>query len=639
MLNLEGLRGLDRELAALAVGEAALRLRLGQALEVLGGGGHHDLGFSSLGAYALERCERSVRWVEGARCMARRLEGLPRLRRAVALGVISWSKGEVLGRVARPEDEAAWLEAAQGCTVRALRERVKAAKGQARAGGSVAGNSHAASAANDALEEEEVRTLSCTVDREDAWLFEATRTLLAQLGTREESEQIEALLAEGQGTLLGALPRGAIDAERFEGAALGELQRRYNEELARWRAEAELRCEEWIVGSRSGGEGRGSAGSVAVGAALGSNSLSAGTSRELDRVVRDLSRRLASQELEFSRGFLQLHRANGWRRLGYATEGQYARERLGMSASSLLAKRALALRLESLPGVADALGTGRIGVEAALQVARVATRGTEGAWVERARQRTIKHFREEVAAALVAVRLSGERECPPPVDSELSAFQGLERAVLRGGLGAELGEEGMGEPAEPNGEHQSAHGGRRAWGVMLGSLAAWLRAGFQTSAGRQEPSQREVSSAGRVELRLRVSRETYEWWRGLELQAAPWLPRGMSWVKFLCLALWRAWRHVVGASVAYGEIYVRDRWRCTSPVCNRQDVTPHHLRFRAAGGSDEAANVAAVCTWCHLFGVHGGRIRARGTADCIDWELGPIDEPCVVVHGRERVAA
>jgi hypothetical protein len=60
-----------------------------------------------------------------------------------------------------------------------------------------------------------------------------------------------------------------------------------------------------------------------------------------------------------------------------------------LSRSSLLARRALALRLEKLPHVAEALGAGQIGVEAAVQVGRVAVPSTQAAWVERARQRTI----------------------------------------------------------------------------------------------------------------------------------------------------------------------------------------------------------------------------------------------------------
>ena len=94
------------------------------------------------------------------------------------------------------------------------------------------------------------------------------------------------------------------------------------------------------------------------------------------------------------------------------------------------------------------------------------------------------------------------------------------------------------------------------------------------------------------------------------------------------------WQHLSGADVAYGPIYVRDRYRCTSPVCSR-----HHLKFSLGGRRDEDGNVAAVCTWCHWFGIHAGRLRAVGSARQIHWEFGAPNDPCLVVDGRERQAA
>ena len=480
-----------------------MRLRLGQVLEVLGRGKHFELGFSSVAAYVLERCDRSVRWVEAARCLARRLEGLPELRRAMAVGGahgrVAWSMGELLARVAQPQDEAGWIELAKSRTVR----------------------------------------------------------------------QMRMLVLEGAG------------------------------------------C------------------------------------RELDAIVRGLSRALANHELELSRFILSFHRADGWRRSGYASEAQYARERLGMSRSSMAARRALALRLERLPWVAHALGAGQIGVEAALQVVRVATPITEAAWVTRAQQRTIKHLREEVAAALVAVRVSGAlrlpasggADCPPPAEVEMAAFHELEQAVVSGSACQPRPANDSRVERDVCGVHLSepASDERQAWLVMLGSLSQWLESGLQLSAaGDNAAPSRMGLRAGRTALRLRVTRATYVWWRGLEAQARRWLPRGLSFLSFLCLSLWQAWRQLLGADVAYGQIYIRDRYRCTSPVCSRKDVTPHHLQFRSAGGSDTPANTTSVCTWCHLCGVHGGRIRAAGSAELIHWELGPPRSPCLVVHGRER---
>lgn len=80
-----------------------------------------ELGSSSVGAYAVERRERSVRWAEVARCLARRVEALPELRRARASGKTSWTMAEVLAGVATAEDESRGWALAEGRTVRQAR--------------------------------------------------------------------------------------------------------------------------------------------------------------------------------------------------------------------------------------------------------------------------------------------------------------------------------------------------------------------------------------------------------------------------------------------------------------------------------------------------------------------------------------
>ena len=89
--------------------------------------------------------------------------------------------------------------------------------------------------------------------------------------------------------------------------------------------------------------------------------------------------------------------------------------------------------------------------------------------------------------------------------------------------------------------------------------------------------------------------------------------------------------------VAYRQIYERDRHRCVSPVCCRRDVTPHHLRFRSQGGSDEDANVGSLCVWCHLRGIHEGRITAGPPAERIRWRIGAPELPGIEVLGRQKL--
>jgi hypothetical protein len=663
------LQHLDATLASLAREQTALRLRLGQLLEVIGRGAVFELGFSSLGAYAVERCERSARWAEGARCLASRVEALPQLRRAMATATVSWSMGELLARVATPGNEGRWLELAQSRTVRQMRVLVTeamtatpetAATEAAERAASIeeqsptAGVGDIAQTDDDRLADlqrsasDEICTLTCTVDREDAWLFEATRCLLEQLGVNGAVAQADALLAEAQGTLLASLPEGTLDLDCSDGCDLA--QQRWVQQLRRWRDEAEASCEknvlDGLLSTRSSSGPAERLLSVALASSLGIAPLEHASCTALDWEVRALTAVLARHELELSLLVLRLHRANGWRTLGYATEAQYARERLGLSRSSFLARRTLALRLEKLPGVAAALGAAEIGVEAALQLVRIATPETEAAWVERARRRTIKHLREEVAAALTAVRLSGESDCPPPEDTDMTSFQALEQTVVSGRFGQPRSpSDAPGTTASPFisgqcGPSEPGNDARRPWCAMLDSLASWLESGLQMSATAPNAlAGRLCSSAGRVALRLRMSRDAYRWWRGLEAQARRWLPPRMSWLRFLCLSVWQAWRHLLGSHAAYGHIYIRDRFRCTSPVCNRRDVTPHHIQFRSAGGSDDAHNLTSPCAWCHLHGIHGGRIRAVGPAGQIRWELGPKGAPSLIVHGRERMVA
>ena len=214
----ESIEQLDAQLVRVAREEASVRLRLGQVLEVMQRTACClELGFSSLGAYALERCERSARWVEVTCCLARRLELLPLLRVELATGRISWSKAELLARVlarrsAQPEHEAHWVELGRSHTLRELRAEVNHARSLSE---------------GEALTEEPEATavLTCTLDREDAWLLEATRTLLEQFGTHGAEAQIEALLAEGQGALLAALPTEAMELDALESTE--QAQRRW----------------------------------------------------------------------------------------------------------------------------------------------------------------------------------------------------------------------------------------------------------------------------------------------------------------------------------------------------------------------------------------------------------------------------
>jgi len=139
-----------------------------------------------------------------------------------------------------------------------------------------------------------------------------------------------------------------------------------------------------------------------------------------------------------------------------------------------------------------------------------------------------------------------------------------------------------------------------------------------------------------VTLKIRVATGTRRYYRWLERMFQRHGPRGVTFIRYLCVALIDSWRPRRSSEHAYAAIYARDGHRCTSPVCSQRDITPHHLVFRSAGGDDTADNVTSLCVWCHLDGVHGGRLAVTPRASAMSWHIGRAAH--TVVEGRRRLA-
>lgn len=333
--SLERLEALDAELGRRAHDAGRLRFEIGRGLDLLERcGGDHALGFSSIEAYALERCERSASWAQKARGLSRRLEQVPVLADALISGSISWSMAAVLATVASPDDADLWLAEAARRTVREMKLLVLQ---RGHATGDTASPEHLE--AGEHLEaEEEMRTLTLTVPCEDAWFFEQAKLLARHLGDGPHSSDAEVvfgLVAESTSTLCGDLPTSAI--EPADDSATNP-QLAWEQELARMRAEAEVRCEANF--RRTSAPGPIGAPSPVPERLQWSN-----VPEAIDRQLRELARELVVREVAYGRTLEAFFSADGWRRLGYATAAQYARERLGTSHSSIKSKQQLAKRL------------------------------------------------------------------------------------------------------------------------------------------------------------------------------------------------------------------------------------------------------------------------------------------------------
>jgi hypothetical protein len=125
------LPALERRICDLAADINAATCRwLGLVAEFDRRGGHEEAGFASCTAWLAWRCSLTPRAAREQLRVARRLEGLPRIRAAFAEGRLSYSKVRALSRVAAPEIEAELLLIAEDATAAQL-ERVLAGLGGA----------------------------------------------------------------------------------------------------------------------------------------------------------------------------------------------------------------------------------------------------------------------------------------------------------------------------------------------------------------------------------------------------------------------------------------------------------------------------------------------------------------------------
>ncbi|MFO0565054.1 MAG: HNH endonuclease signature motif containing protein [Polyangiaceae bacterium] len=456
---------------------------------------------------------------------------------------------ELLSRHATPSTESAFIVEARTATVRQMRHRLAEGQGQMSAD-----------------DEEPSVSLRLTLPSRDAWLLAWTRNFFHHSAGHDDPDAfLSALLAETFESVCGVLPDSVSECWTDPAAEREEARRAERE------AEAERQSEAHFSERGPGGSADGTTPPV----------VELFQVADLDGRIIARARDLTTREVDLAQTLLEFHQLGGARALGFASERQYARERLGLSYSAF--KSAVALARHWPGRVRDALAKRELGHEAARLVSRVARPETVDAWLARAKERTVKHLAEEVRVAELARDLG--RPTRPPTLEEVRAVHQLESRLLSGDREAVV----------------EAHG--------------------QMSA-----------RAGTVSQRMRVSPDTARFYRGLERATRHLLPNGMTFVALLCNVYWDTWHHYCERKEAYAHVYVRDLFTCSSPVCSRHDVTPHHVKFRSDGGTDDDDNVIALCTWCHLEGVHRGRIRVRGKAGKLRFEIGPIE-----VNGRRKV--
>jgi len=315
--------------------------------------------------------------------------------------------------------------------------------------------------------------------------------------------------------------------------------------------------------------------------------------QQIDRELREIAKLRGRIDAREAVLLCSASRHQIWRNVGKASFLEYLEEVLGYTPKSARERVRVALALEALPGLADALATGEQSYSATRELTRVATAETEAAWRDAARGKNVRQIEE-----LVAVHAPGDRPGDPPrpdmkprvVRFEISSatFARLRQVqqLLADEHGGQLDDDALVETlcaAVLDGGSGEADQGRARFQILT-TVCEVCSQGWQLGAGREIAiTPTDVAIAECDAQRAGSDREPG-----------------------------RAKQDITPKVRRY--VWRRDKGKCQVPECRAsRHRNVHHIVPRHLGGGHEAENLTVLCAGHHRS-LHDGALTITGRA-------------------------
>jgi 5-methylcytosine-specific restriction endonuclease McrA len=317
--------------------------------------------------------------------------------------------------------------------------------------------------------------------------------------------------------------------------------------------------------------------------------------------------------------FAEIQRRDLFRALGFASLEIYAVEALGFSPNRYWQFKRLADDLDRLPVLREAVATGELGWTKAQQVARVATPETQATWVMKAAvtgrrelEREVRDLRRRKSGVVQSESAQSELAhsgSPASLfaDPTPAPTAPLPATITLRGDGLQVARfEALLEKAHKLGLIPA---GTDRLEAVLAALESLVTGQAGAAATHGPATQIVIHQCPDCGAAAAVTH------RG-ELPLAP--------AQVAAAACDARVRTAGGANKATippkmrAAVLARDRHRCTTPGCSStRFLEVHHVTPRAQGGTNQLANLVALCSRCHRFAhEHSGtRAPAHGRAD------------------------
>jgi len=322
--------------------------------------------------------------------------------------------------------------------------------------------------------------------------------------------------------------------------------------------------------------------------------------QDIDRDLRSIAKRQRALDAEEAVLLCEVVRREIWRQLGRASMHEYLEHVLGYGPKAASERVRVALALDELPMLAEALARGAQSYSAIKELTRVATAQTQAEWCNAARGKNVRQVEE-----MVAGRRRGDRPTDPAdpdlrpqvVRFELTTAMVARlrqvQQVLANEHAAQLDDNALFAAlcdAVLDG-HAAGEDGGCSRHQILTTVCSVCSQAWQHGGGRDFAiDSTELAIAECDAQRVGSDREV-----GTAAQdVAPKVRRFVT---------------------------LRDRMRCTVPGCRAaRHIDVHHVVPRHLGGGHEAENLTLLCAGHHRA-LHEGHLTLTGRAPdlVVEW--------------------
>jgi HNH endonuclease len=348
--------------------------------------------------------------------------------------------------------------------------------------------------------------------------------------------------------------------------------------------------------------------------------------REIDRTLRAIAKRQRGSDAEEMTVLCIVARRRVWRELGRATLLEYVEDVFGYGPKVAHERIRVALAIDELTDLHEALATGEISYSALRELTRVATAATQQEWLASARGKNLRQVED-----IVRTHRKGQRPSDPgdpdlaPVTMQVELSKAAHALIrhTRIALGNERGHS-IGDE-----ELYSAMAN-----ALLNSIGSNAIAYPEADPPTESDARIVVVGAAKHQVRVTVCErcdQSFFEGGGKKIAVGPADAELAQCDAQRIGADLRATQDVSPSTRR--EVAHRDGGKCSVPGCrSARHLEVHHIVPRHKGGTHDAGNLTLCCDGHHMA-LHDGKLVISGTAPKLTFRF-VKDEPAVETSSK-----